>query len=218
MTSPPGTASAPGTPARRRTALLSVGIVLALIAGQEAACKSVTLPDIGQVPAFSLLDHEGADFSEQRLRGRVWLASFLYTSCPGPCPVLVARLADLRRRVAPEALAMVSFSVDPDTDTVEVLRAYASAHGIEASRSWWLATGPREEILTLIRNGFLSAVSQEAEDTNSASGPILHSTRLLLIDGDGRIRGTYSSDDSEDLTRLEEDAKTLSSHSPSKRD
>ncbi|MBI5505122.1 MAG: SCO family protein [Deltaproteobacteria bacterium] len=202
-------------------AVLLVGAALALVAMREVAWKPAELPVLGQVPAFSLIDQEGAKFTDQRLKGRVWAASFFYTSCPGPCPVLVEKLAELRRRVSPEHLAVVSFSVDPDTDTAEVLRAYAREHGITTSQSWWLATGLREEVLALIRNGFLSAVSREEPAEGAATsqnGPIMHSTRVLLIDGDRRIRGVYSSDESEALSRLEDDATHLRSHRSSKRD
>jgi len=191
-----------------------LGVALALLAMRELWWKPAELPVLGQLPAFSLIDHEGAQFDQQRVRGRVWVASFIYTSCQGPCPLLVERLAQLRRRVAPQQLAIVSFSVDPDTDTVEVLRAYAKAHGIEASQSWWIATGPREQVLGLIRNGFASAVEREEPNDGAeptASGAILHSTRLMLIDTDGRIRGTYASADPGEIIRLEAEAKDLPS-------
>lgn len=221
MTSTRRAARAPGATVAASLALLLVGVALALLAMREILWKPVELPVLGQVPAFSLFDQDGAKFNARRLQGRAWVASFFYTSCPGPCPVLVETLAGLRRRITPEDLAIVSFSVDPDTDTVEVLRTYALEHGIAASRSWWLATGPRNDLLMLIRNGLLSAVSREAPADGIESpgtGPILHSTRVLLIDGDNRIRGTYSSDDAGELTRLEEDARQLPSRPSSKQD
>lgn len=209
---------------RRRTATavawLLVVATLAAIAVAMMLRRPPALAVLGQVPPFSLLDQQGQEFSSSSLAGRVWVANFLYTSCPGPCPVMVEKLAQLRERVSPEDLAIVSFSVDPDIDTVDVTRDYASDHRIKASQSWWLLTGPRQQVLELIQKGFSSAVMREdaAEGSaDSASGPIIHSTGLVLVDGEGQIRGTYSSEDAADLDRLEEDAKSLPSHPSSKR-
>ncbi len=218
MTSAPGASGARGASAAASFALLLVGVALAMLAMHEMFWKPDDLPVLGQVPPFSLLDQDGATLSEQRLSGRPWVASFIYTSCQGPCPILVEKLALLRRRVAQQSLAIVSFSVDPDTDTVEVLRAYAKAHRVSSSQSWWLATGRREDVLTLIQKGFLSAVGRETSIAGAATGPLLHSTRFILIDGQGRIRGAYASDDPADLARLEEEAEDLPSPPAPKRD
>lgn len=198
-----------------------VGVIVVALAVATMLRKPPELPVLGQVPSFSLLDQEGATFPSERLAGRVWVANFLYTSCPGPCPVMVEKLAQLRRRIDPGDLAIVSFSVDPDTDTVDILGDYARDHAIAASQSWWLATGSRQQVLDVIEKGFLVTVSREdggEGPPEAASGPIIHTTRLMLVDGDGRIRGAYSSEDAEDLARLEEDAKRLASLPSPRRD
>jgi protein SCO1/2 len=96
-------------------------------------------------------------------------------------------------------------SVDPAHDTPAVLDAYAAARGIEDPR-WFFLTGPRQEVYSLVRDGFKLAVGAEG---GAADEPILHSTRLVLVDSGGRIRGYYDAFDEQAVGRLLDDVRAL---------
>jgi protein SCO1/2 len=184
--------------------LLAVATVVAC-----AGCHLFSSPPpvVSEAPAFVLVADDGKPIDSASLRGRAWLASFLYTSCPGPCPRLVEKLQGVRRAIPPERLKLVSFSVDPETDTPEVLRKYKAAHGIEAKDDWTFVTGPSSEVLEIIQKGFLTGVQRE--DQPGAEGGVSHGTRVALVDRDGHVRGFYSTEQDGDLERLEHDVGTL---------
>lgn len=159
-------------------------------------------PVLGDAPRFSLVGHDGKAFESRSLDGRPWLASFLFTSCPGPCPRLVERLKLVRQRIAPSSLPFVSFTVDPATDTPEVLAAYRRDRGIADSDGWIFATGSTAGVLAVVEKGFLTAV----EKTGAAGdGGLTHGTRVALVDRNRQLRGFYALDRDEELGRLERD-------------
>lgn len=164
-------------------------------------------PVIGQVPPFQLVSDTGAPFDSASLAGRNWLASFLFTSCPGPCPRLVERLKAVRVRIPAASMAMVSFSVDPSTDTPEVLTDYKKARAIHDADAWTFVTGPPDKVLDIVQRGFLTGV--EASTRPEDEGAVTHGVRVALMDGQQRIRGFYSTEDDEDLRRLERDVAAL---------
>ena len=170
------------------------------------------LPVIGMVPDFALVAQDGKAFSHANVEGRVWIASFIYTTCPGPCPRVVQRASEVKRQLGPEPdLRFVSFSVDPQADAPEVLAAYAHSHAIDTTR-WSLVTGPVEAVIGLIRNGFLLSVADAGEidpDLVQGEGPIIHSTRLVLVDRKRRIRGYYETTDPDAMASLVADAHAL---------
>jgi len=198
----------------RRRALLWVGLgavvgvgltlwLLRLFVGNPAT----DLPVLGTVPAFTLTAGDGRTVSAEELRGQVWIADFIFTRCPGQCPVLTANMAKLQTALPADAagvVRLVSFSVDPAHDTPEVLRAYAERFGADGTR-WTFLTGDRDALYTLIRDGFYLAVNEEPGST----GMITHSDRFILVDRDLRIRGYYSGSDPEGNARVVRDAARL---------
>ncbi len=153
-------------------------------------------PVLRQVPSFSLVAADGRPFGSEDLRGHVYVASFFFTRCPSICPTLMKGMATLQRRFRDEALdsiRLVSISVDPDHDTPERLRAASSGYGVDSSR-WVLLTGPRERVHELAVDGFQVALgAPEAADGGILD--IAHTARLLLVDGNGALRGIYDSDE-----------------------
>jgi protein SCO1/2 len=158
---------------------------------------------LGEVPEFALVERSGRPFTRADLDGRPWVAAFVFTRCGGICPMMTARMKELRS--ASPALTLVSFSVDPEHDTPEVLRDYARRNGI--GDGWLLATGDQERIYALARDGFhlAAAAVSDAEQAQTGDGPFLHSSRLVLVDGLARIRGYYDANEAEALARLRQD-------------
>ncbi|MGQ0614176.1 MAG: SCO family protein [Planctomycetaceae bacterium] len=162
--------------------------------------KPVDLPKHGEVPAWSFTERTGRAFGTSDLRGKIWVADFFFTNCFGPCPLMTARMKHLQERfAAADRFRLVSFTVDPERDTPEVLRAYAAKQGAHEER-WLFLTGAREEINRLAFQGM--GIGTEGESMH-------HSTRLVLVDPDGFIRGYYDAKDDEHMERLEKDLRSL---------
>lgn len=153
----------------------------------EPPAVMFTLPD------YALVDHRGEAFSPQTLRGTVWIAGFVFTSCPSSCPAVTSAMGDLRERLDryDVDVEMVSFTVDPEHDTPAVLADYFSAQGVDSAR-WRFVTGESQALLGLVRHGFKLGVGDREADEQGVAYDIAHSTKLALIDGDGGVRGFYS--------------------------
>lgn len=139
------------------------------------------------------------------LDGHVWIASFIFTSCPDVCPALTAAMGRLERLVpgGNDPVRRVSISVDPQRDTPAVLAAWADRAG--AGPNWLFLTGSRAEITALLHDGFRVA----STTAGPADQPITHSDRFVLVDRARRIRGYYHGNDPLDLDRLARDATAL---------
>ena len=139
------------------------------------------------------------------LRGRVWIVDFVYTSCAGPCPMLTANMEALQKRL-PKSIGLLSFTVDPDHDSPEVLNVYARKFAADPQR-WFFVDGDKAALMKLFRDGFQIAVAESA--TAEPGQNVAHTTKFVLLDGDGRIRGYYDGDDSAALGKLAADAQRL---------
>ncbi len=147
---------------------------------QPPLLKYRTLPD------FQLTDQDGRPFGSGDLKGKVWLADFVYTTCPGPCPIITRSMGQLQAEAFknPE-VRFVSFTMDPKDDTPAVLKEYA-ARFHAAPGKWTFLTGPPEKIFDLVRNSFTLAIADK-----SPNAPIVHSTKFALVDRDGSVRAYY---------------------------
>lgn len=162
----------------------------------------------GSLPEFTLTERDGSVVSLQQLRGKIWVADFIYTSCTDTCPLQSAMMAKLQQQYAtsPE-FQLVSFTVDPEHDTPQALTSYATKFQADGKR-WYFLTGHRDRILRLVEEGFHLAVATFSKDADSA-GVIGHSPRFVLIDKDARIRGYYDTRESEAFVRLKDDIESL---------
>lgn len=162
----------------------------------------------GSVPQFSLIERSGKATTLADLRGSIWIADFIYTTCQDTCPMQTAAMAQLQEQWKDRAgLKLVSFSIDPEKDTTEVLSRYADRYGADSQR-WLFLTGAKEEISRLVQEGFrLSAVSLSSDGKKDSV--IMHSPRFVLIDKQAEIRGYYDSRDQQALERLKKDVATL---------
>ena len=155
-----------------------------------------------QLPDFALTNQHGGAMSLTDLGGKVWVADFIFTSCATICPPMTDEMARLQDEFASEPeLRFVSFSVDPARDTPEALARYADSFGADGSR-WSFLTGEKASIYRLAQDGFNLAAGHQGSE-------ILHSTRFVLVDGQGKVRGYYDSRSKANLRHLRRDIKTL---------
>jgi protein SCO1/2 len=165
------------------------------------------MPSFGIVPPFQLIDQNNQPFGSAQLLGKIWIADFIYTTCPGPCPMISSRMSEMQKPLEKTDVQLVSFSVDPEKDTPEVLRSYAEKLHARDER-WKFLTGDRTTIYNLSQNGFKLAA------TNDASGIPLHSSRLILVDRSGAIRGYYDATSPDAVTKVLADASHLHREQP----
>ena len=165
----------------------------------DGAAKRRTVPD------FSLIERSGKKVSLADLRGKIWIADFIYTHCTDTCPMQTADMAKLQDRWLNEnELNLVSFSVDPEHDTPPVLSRYAGRFKADPKR-WLFLTGHRPEIVRLVEDGFHLGVASASSHVDV----ILHSPRFVLVDKQGQIRGYYNNSDPKAMQRLHQDVASL---------
>ncbi|HRI87729.1 MAG TPA: SCO family protein [Candidatus Hydrogenedentes bacterium] len=148
-----------------------------------AQAEQAALPNLGPVPAFSLIDESGKDWSSDSLKGKVWVADFFLTRCQGACPVMARHMGALQDYFKNnDSVRFVSISVEPEKDTPEVLVSYAKQYEADTTR-WKFLTGPISEIHRMAgTEGFKVGVPDD---------PMQHSRRFILVDAQGNMRGYY---------------------------
>jgi len=158
--------------------------------------KNVPLPVFGEVKDFSLTDTENKTISLADLKGKVWVADFIFTTCGHICPIMSKHMASLHRSyLLEEDTAMVSISVNPEFDTPKILNDYAKRYNAD-TKHWHFLTGSRDAIKDLAVNGF---------KIGSVEDPVFHSTYFVLVDKTGKIRGYYEGTKIIEVQRLFKD-------------
>lgn len=177
--------------------LLFVGYGLFLInrsgSGGSGAPSTAPLPVLRTISSMDLVDQEGEPVNLQTFRGQPWFANIIFTRCPGPCARMTQKMRQLQEALPAEAseVQLVSLTTDPDFDTPEVLSQYARKFQAD-TRSWKFLTGTKEEIVRVSTQEWLLVMLEKGEaERESPNDIFLHSTLTVLMDGLGRIRGTY---------------------------
>lgn len=173
---------------------------------QLAYQRTPPLPVFKHVPDFQLTERNGKTVALADLKGKVWIADFFYASCPGPCPVIAGRLGRLQDELLKiNDVRLVSITTDPEMDTPEVLRKYADRFHASPDK-WLFLTGDKARIYNLANSGFLlSAVEQKGAPEN----PVIHSTKLALVDRAGNIRAYYDGADDTNTKQILYDVRRL---------
>jgi len=198
-------------------ALAGVLLAVTIASGAEPANSSPDPLDtsLGKVPPFSLTDQGGRTVSRDDLRGKSWVVSFFFTSCTAGCAKTTASMKRLQDDLAIYAdVLLLSITVDPENDTPEVLRKYAEHWGADPKR-WLFLTGQQEVIYRLIREGFYQAVERNQSAAVDPGMAVVHSFRLMVVDGEGQIRGyIHDGRDPAEVSLLEARVKQLAQPVP----
>ena len=153
------------------------------------------------VPDFSLTNQKGESLGLSDMAGKIWIADFIFTNCPTICPAMTQEMTRLQSEFVADPVYFVSFSVDPERDTTEVLTRYAKAYGAD-DRRWHFLTGDKAHIYQLAEQGFSLAAGHKGSE-------ILHSPRFVLVKADGNIHDHYDSRSKPAMLRLRRDVKAL---------
>lgn len=158
-----------------------------------------------EVGDFEFTNQDGLTQASTFVKGKVWIACYFFTTCPTICPRMIAGMGDIQREFSDEAqLRMVSFTVDPDKDTPEVLKQYASIRNINTAQ-WNLLTGNKKDLYKYARK----ELTLLATDGDGGPQDFIHSDRLVLIDQDNLIRGYYDGTESTEVKQLIKDIRKL---------
>lgn len=178
-------------------------------------------PPLLEVGEWTLTSHEGKPFGSKDLAGKVYIASYFFTSCPSICPEITRAVQKLEERMGDEdGVRFVSFSVDPETDTPEKLRAYREKFGIDTAQ-WVFLTGTRAEMLDVLTGKMklhvgdkepLKGLSPE-EAAQRQLYDISHIGKLALFDQNGDLRA-LADIDPHGLARIRDAAELLVEKGP----
>lgn len=170
--------------------------------GQAAtAQKRAGLPEIKSAPTFSGTSQANTTFQSASMQGSVWLAYFFFTSCGGPCPAMNARVEELQKEFSSPNIKFVGISVDPETDTPKALAAYSARYHADSTR-WTMVQMPLDSVKSIAVQGFMLAQGAEND-------PNLHSTRFVVIDKRGMIRGYFDGLDENEIPKLKKALQDL---------
>ena len=194
--------------------VLSMALLLACGPEKKSA---LSLPILGEKKAvgedtvyhrisdFQLINQSGDTVSGKNTQGKIYVANFFFATCQSICPEMSTQLKLVQAAFAEDdSVLILSHSVNPMHDTVEVLAAYAASYGATKNK-WHLLTGDKKQIYELAKTSYLV---NALEDDGSPEG-FLHSELFLLIDTKGRIRGMYDGTYAPDVQKLIKDMRLL---------
>lgn len=185
--------------------LIAVNIVgLAVIfglrqfkAGRENVAE--TPASYGTIQDFTLIDTKGEAVSLSALKGRPWIANFMFARCAGACPLMSTSLSGLQKEL-PGNVRFISFSIDPEFDSPQALESYSRQYNAEPGR-WLFLTGDKAVLRQILKDVHI--------DDGALEDPTLHTLRFILVDGAANVRGYYDSSDEKAVQKLTQDAKIL---------
>lgn len=137
------------------------------------------------VPDFTLTNQQAQSFGLTDLAGKIWIANFIFTNCPTICPKMTQKMAELQSEFENEPVYFVSFTVDPERDTTEVLSEFAKRYAADDKR-WHFLTGDKELIYHIANEGFKLAASPHGNG-------FPHSSKFALVRPDGKVHDYYDS-------------------------
>jgi cytochrome oxidase Cu insertion factor (SCO1/SenC/PrrC family) len=161
------------------------------------------VPVLFESPPFDFVDQDGKRTTQGELRGKIWIADFIFTHCAGSCPKVTAAMVELQKAIEDPDVRFVSFSVDPDRDDPRTLKDYAATNNTGEDR-WMLLRPPDRKAVTLVAQR-MAALAHSADPKDT----ILHTDFFILIDQNGHVRGLYDSKDRGALERLKADVNTI---------
>lgn len=158
-----------------------------------------------KVGAFEFTNQDGKMLTSKFVEGKIWVACYFFTTCPTICPKMIAGMGDIQQAFPDEdQIKMVSFTVDPDKDTPELLKHYANIRNINTSQ-WNLVTGTKKDLYKYARK----ELTLMATDGDGGPQDFIHSDRLVLVDQNNLIRGYYDGTEPNEVKQLITDIKKL---------
>jgi len=189
--------------------LVIVGILGAFIISRSAS-RGQPLPVYGTVPDFTLTNQFSRAVSLSDLRDQVWVADIIFTLCPGPCAKMTKQMSELQSALpVNERVKFISLTADPEHDTPEVLKKYGERFGSAPFR-WHFLTGKKLDLYRLATKGLLLALDEiKPDERTSPNDLFVHSTLFVIVDKQGRIRGSFDGAEPSSRQKILDAVQTL---------
>ena len=158
---------------------------------------------------FSFQDQDGNTVTQEDVRGKVYVVEYFFTTCGTICPKMNKQMQRVHKAYkGNKNLNILSFTVDPKTDTVEQMKRYATQHGADASQ-WHFLTGNKDSLYRLARTSFFVLKPAEAENQGDVGSDFIHTNNFVLVDKQMRIRGYYDGTSAKEVDKLIHDIDHL---------
>lgn len=184
--------------------LCVIGFVGSLAYNEIQHNKTHDTPSVAfakPLPAFSFAAHNGTTVSKTELLGKVWIADFIFTSCPGPCLKMSAQMREIQSRLEKNPdIRFVSFTVNPEIDTPPVLAKYAEK--FSAGPNWLFLTGTKKDLYDLAENGFLLTAVDTGDGSGKLEDKFIHDTKFAIVDKTGTIRAYINGTDEDAASKI----------------
>jgi protein SCO1/2 len=167
----------------------------------------VPMQPLNTVPHFAFYNQEGKMITDRDLAGKVYVAEYFFTTCRGICPKMNVNMKKVSEDYANEAnFRILSYTVDPGTDSVGRMKHYADSLGADPQR-WWFLTGRKDSLYHLARSGYL--LDDPKNNATNINEQFIHTQFLALVDKSGRVRKIYDGLKNDELDELEKDITVL---------
>jgi protein SCO1/2 len=167
---------------------------------------------IGQghtIGSFSFRDQNGRKITDKTVKGKVYVVEYFFTTCGTICPKMNMQMQRVQAAYKGDnRIKILSFTVDPDTDSVEQMKRYAKQHGAN-DQQWHFLTGEKADLYALARKSFFVLKPAEAENQGDVGGDFIHTNNFVLVDQRMRIRGYYDGTSTEEVDKLIRDMQRL---------
>lgn len=167
-----------------------------------------------KIQSFSFTDQNNKTVNDMQVKGKIWVAEYFFTTCGTICPKMNQQMMRVQNEFKNDNdIKILSFTVDPETDTPEQLKTYADGHGA-IENQWYFLTGKKEDLYQFARKSIFVLKPAEAANLGDAGSDFIHTNNFVLIDKEGRIRGYYDGTDNKEVTQLISDIKLLKKEKP----
>lgn len=169
----------------------------------EMVDSSILRKGIGhRIGSFSFTNQNNEKIGLDDVKGKVFVAEYFFTTCGTICPKMNAQMQRVQKAYANnEAFKILSFTVDPEIDTVAQMKQYAVGHGA-IDGQWHFLTGNKKALYSLARKSFFILKPAEAQNLGDAGSDFIHTNNFVLVDQQLRIRGYYDGTNSKDVDKL----------------
>lgn len=163
-----------------------------------------------QIGTFSFQNQYGRTITQEDVKGKVYVAEYFFTTCPSICPIMNKEMQRVYGAFRMEEdFKILSFSVDPDVDTVAQMKRYADDHDVQDDNVWHFLTGDKVDLYNLARRSYFVLKPAEAQNLGDAGSDFIHTNNFVLVDRNARIRGYYDGTSTKEVDKLMHDIKQL---------
>lgn len=176
----------------------------------EMVAKEALNRGIGhRIGKFSFLNQDGGKTTLATVKGKIFVAEYFFTTCNNICPIMNREMTKVQERFKGNPnVKILSFTVDPETDSVPVMKAYAEKHHA-VDGQWYFLTGNKDSLYYLARHSFFVLKPDEVKQKDGSFSPFIHTNNFVLVDRHLRIRGYYDGTDSTEVDQLMADIQLL---------